>query len=378
MPQSSGATSTPAPDRAKVGSQGLVGVQYLRAIAALMVAYYHVTIQIPALTPYFHRLLGISRLASGVDLFFIISGFIMSAYSRRSTPGDFLVRRIIRIVPLYWMLTLLLVVLHTVKPDVFHSVIVRSDFVLKSLLFIPYSPTGELNSMEPVLVAGWTLNFEMFFYLLFAVALFVPVRWRLALLGSAFALLIGMSRGLNLFGELPSLEFLANWRLLEFWSGMVLAEIYLTGALRLAPVASWSVILVCFVILLLGIPIVGPSLGDTNRFFLETVLPATATVAAVVALDSSGRMPHLPTLAYLGDASYSLYLSHPFSFGVARVVWSRLVGGSPSLGMAAAFGVFAMILCILGALVTFRYLEQPLLRGILNGYRLRRAASLSG
>src|SRR5262249_15244130 len=84
----------------------LRSIQYLRAVAALMVAYFHTVDQIPAYRPLFERyLLGNLNLASGVDIFFVISGFIMLVSNRNSRPVSFAVRRVIRIVPLYWFLT---------------------------------------------------------------------------------------------------------------------------------------------------------------------------------------------------------------------------------------------------------------------------------
>ena len=97
----------------------LFGIQYLRAIAALMVMYSHLPEQIPAYEGAL-RLRGFidtDRLTSGVDVFFVISGFIMVVTGRNSSAGQFLARRIARIVPLYWIMTLLVVCAAVIAPQ---------------------------------------------------------------------------------------------------------------------------------------------------------------------------------------------------------------------------------------------------------------------
>jgi exopolysaccharide production protein ExoZ len=362
-------------DRTARPRHEFVGIQYLRAVAALMVAYFHVTIQIPTYAATFaNHLFGGPRLANGVDLFFVISGFIMYVTSRRATPVDFLIRRVIRIVPLYWLMTLLLILLHALKPAVFRSVIVRADFVLKSLFFVPYSPTGAGGIMEPVLVAGWTLNFEMFFYGIFALALFAPLRWRLPAMGLLFVALITAAFGFGALKMTPSLDFLANPRLLEFWGGMALAHMYQERVLRMPAKAAWCLLVTCFALMLYGVPLVGAGLAELPRFFAESILPATGAVAAIVSLDISSSIPRWPRMAQLGDASYSIYLSHPFAFGVSRLLWTRFVDASASIAAAAVFGCLAMAICLVIALLTYRFVELPMHSGLSRWYRSRRVA----
>jgi exopolysaccharide production protein ExoZ len=122
----------------------LLTVQYLRAIAALMVAYFHTMIQIPAYTHYFRQyLLGSQALSSGVDIFFVISGFIMLISNRNTRPGVFAVRRVIRIVPLYWVLTAVTACLTLLYPQLFRTTVLSLEYFLKSLFFIPYANPGQ-------------------------------------------------------------------------------------------------------------------------------------------------------------------------------------------------------------------------------------------
>ena len=150
-------------------------LQALRAVAAYMVVLYHfLGQQVSQLYPPAKFL---SFGAAGVDIFFVVSGFIMvvTTMKRDMAPGEFLLHRIARIVPVYWVVTILLfaIVMYGFKPVGIMRM--QPDWLAKSLLFIPFDRDGRV---EPIISVGWTLNYEMFFYLLFALSLFV----RLALM----------------------------------------------------------------------------------------------------------------------------------------------------------------------------------------------------
>src|SRR6476620_6933057 len=130
--------------------------------------------------------------APGVDLFFVISGFIMWATTetRRRGPMQFWLARIVRIVPLYWIFTTLYIAAALITPESFYVVHLEAVHIIKSYLFVPATHPN-LGLIAPVYTLGWTLNYEMFFYLLFGCCLFFPwPRMRLALLAIAFLLLV--------------------------------------------------------------------------------------------------------------------------------------------------------------------------------------------
>src|ERR1041384_763192 len=144
----------------------LLNLHLLRAFAALAVVYFHIT------SP---NGLNLSpNIGShGVDMFFVISGFIIAAIGARS-PDRFLVRRFIRIVPFYWTATLAIFALSALVPQYFHST--RPDVVqlVCSLFFVPRQTS--YSGMVPTLLLGWSLNYEMYFYVLFALALAIAPR----------------------------------------------------------------------------------------------------------------------------------------------------------------------------------------------------------
>ena len=148
-----------------------VSIQHLRAIAALSVALFHAC-------QWSQIDFGIG--AAGVDLFFVISGFVMWTVTagREAAPLTFLRRRVIRVAPLYWIVTLALVAGALVFPQRFPEVEPRADHILLSLAFIQHmNPAGQ---PFPILAPGWTLNYEAVFYLVFASTLILPVRRRIA------------------------------------------------------------------------------------------------------------------------------------------------------------------------------------------------------
>lgn len=111
-------------------------VQYLRAIAALMEVWHHSIAQIPGI----EKVLPDSWGTSGVDLFLVISGFIMAAvtFGKDVTPWDFLRRRLVRVVPMYWLVTLAMVGLALVAPGLFRTLRVDAETLAMSLLFVPH------------------------------------------------------------------------------------------------------------------------------------------------------------------------------------------------------------------------------------------------
>src|SRR5437868_1125904 len=192
----------------------IVSVQALRAIAALAVALCHfnvVSVWLAGLNGPF--LLG--QLASGVDLFFVISGFVMvyscgDLYAVNGGAVTFLTRRAARVVPLYWLATLVAVPLMSLPSD--------WGSLVGSFLFFPFRAAA--GNILPVYGVGWTLNFEMYFYALFSVVIFlrrtiaVPV---LCIILCAIVLL-----GHLLQPTLARLQFWSDPIILEFGFGMIL------------------------------------------------------------------------------------------------------------------------------------------------------------
>jgi hypothetical protein len=143
----------------------LQSIRTLRGLAALLVVGFHAAEKAG---------LSFKVGAIGVDLFFVISGFIIWVVTaqRPATPGTFLLNRAIRVVPLYWTITLLVAGLALLVPSLLASRVLDPARLLASLLFIPHLDAAGMP--WPLLAPGWTLNHEAFFYLVFAAGLLLP------------------------------------------------------------------------------------------------------------------------------------------------------------------------------------------------------------
>jgi exopolysaccharide production protein ExoZ len=349
----------------------LLGVQYLRAAAAIMVAYLHLEIQLPQFSQFLvaHGLIDSGRLKSGVDIFFVISGFIMYVTSREVGPGEFAARRIIRIVPLYWMLTLGLALALYLQPQLFRTTVLSVQFLLKSLFFIPYPNPGQNGDLAPLLVPGWTLNFEMFFYLIFTAVLFFRLRYRLVLSGLIFLIFYALGNFAAHDSSHSLWVFYGSGQIFEFWLGMFIGHFYLQDRLRIPRSVSFVLIVVGFALLLLNYqsaPAALRSLGDGVLGFL---VPSTAIVLGVVALERSGTTAYHWLPALLGDASYSLYLGHIFFLGFARALWPRLPVPQSGAVAAIAFALFSLALTLAGAVLLYKLAEKPLLTVLQAAYK---------
>ena len=250
MPESAAGETATALAR---GSRTLLSIQVLRAVAALGVLTHHVcnekVAHIGSLPAPLHNL---SVGVAGVDLFFVISGFVMvyaseSLFGKRGAARVFFLRRLARIVPLYWAVTAaiiiyLLVVHGTAVLMTLHS----PGSLVASFLFIPYPRMD--GYLSPVHILGWTLNYEMFFYVFFAVAILLPRRAAVIAITALFIALVAIGRIATLP---PPIAFWCDPIILEFCFGMVLAVAYREG-IRLPRTASWLLISIAVAALIGG------------------------------------------------------------------------------------------------------------------------------
>ena len=318
----------------------LVSIQYLRALAALAVVFHHARGAKPWL---YDPLSTFGAGQAGVDIFFVISGYIMFSAARAETVGEFIRRRFVRIVPLYWCATILQYggLLHT-PPTSQQDLI---GHLWRSLLFLPHWNPIRPGDISPVLVAGWTLNYEMFFYILFGIGLFI----KRPMLTASFALPVLVIAGLVWRIKDPVWSTYTSPLLLEFLAGMLISRFQ---DLLVHPAARWL------------LPIAGTALvlgGFTEGpRILWFGVPAAAAVMGALSLERSGRLPQLPWLARLGDASYSIYLFQILGLGLAvRLVPKLPISGPPQLAAMIFIAIGAS--AVLGFLI-HRFLERPLTR----------------
>ncbi|HEX8168624.1 MAG TPA: acyltransferase [Beijerinckiaceae bacterium] len=342
----------------------LVLVQVLRALAALSVAMLHAQHDAATLAERTGRAFAPVEAfpwKAGVDVFFVISGFIMVHASARLFGAEgagrtFLARRIARIVPIYWAVTTLYLAVALAVPEFLNREFLDWSYVAASYLFIPVTRPDGL--VQPLYGLGWTLNYEMFFYALFAAAVAWPRKRAVPALA---AVLVGLAAaGLLLRlaqpGPLPQpLGFWTDPIVLEFVYGMVLGYLHAEGV-RLGPVPR-ALLSAGAVMILIAVASLWGVLATPWRALAYGV-PAAMLVAAVALgreRRDEGRLARIG--AAVGDASYALYLIHPFAIRAGReVVWRSGLAGIVG---PWTFVVLALAASVLAAVVVYRVFERP-------------------
>ncbi|MEZ0170054.1 acyltransferase family protein [Microvirga sp. TS319] len=333
----------------------LLYIQVLRACAALAIAIHHAQFDAGAIAA---RLGGqfqpLDRIpwAAGVDVFFVISGFIIVYSSQKlfGSPGAgrvFLVRRLGRVVPLYWTVTSLYLAVALALPGILNSEVLEPGFILASYLFIPLErPDG---AVQPLYTLGWTLNYEMYFYVLFALTLAWPKR-------TSIGMLIGVLLAATVVGGVVSLpqplDFWTSPIILEFAFGVALAHLkdqglVLPRGVRAAFAIGGLALLLAGANASLPRPV---AYGVPAAFFVAAAALGAERVRPETWLGRIGNA--------LGDASYALYLVHPFVIRASREIVLR-TGLGPVIG---TWGYVALVLAgaVLASLLVFRWYERPM------------------
>jgi exopolysaccharide production protein ExoZ len=327
-------------------------IQTMRALAALGVVAFHTNGNVLVYGWRPEMVARGSRLGEmGVDVFFVISGFVMAMVTHDAPPGfasakAFIGARLARVVPLYWILTALFIALLLAVPGAFGNARFMAWHAVSSFLFYPSLNWARVTA--PVLGVGWTLNYEMWFYVVFALAMAVT-RYRLLLVSAA---LLATSALQFVQGGGVAFDFYRNPLVLEFVFGCWVGAFYAGG--RVVPVAAAAVLLVAVGI---GETLWAPLLSDINRCLVYG-MPALAVVVGALSLEDRVRWSVL--LERLGDASYSLYLTHVFSVPVAAKVLHAVDPRHRMPGDLVC--LLVMVIAVAAGLGCYRWVERPLIR----------------
>jgi len=272
----------------KIGSD-ITSLQYLRAIAAISVLCFHVSETYG---------LDFKAGAAGVDIFFVISGFIMwvTTDGRSLGPQEFMWRRLIRIVPLYWIATAATFVVAVLKPQFFFDTNSSLDNLVGSLLFVPVMKD---EALHPVVEQGWTLSYEMFFYLIFSISLLLPEFRRLWFLMAALVSVV-IAHYLLPPGYI---QVFTQPVILEFAAGIIIGRLWKQGFRLPFHVA------IGFMIAGVALLVAGDPLTHLERA-VRWGVPAVLLLSGAVFAERERGVPKLAFLHFLGDASYSIYVWH--------------------------------------------------------------------
>ena len=318
-------------------------VQILRFVAAGAVVAFHSYGKVASELPAPNWLWPLRFGGYGVDLFFVISGFIihLTVRSRKRDWKLFLQRRALRIIPLYWVCTLTVFLLLLVFA---RGSVPSYGLLIRSLFFLSWT---QGPGVMPVVYLGWTLEYEILFYSLIGIAMAIftgPLRVGCVLL----ALLAFIGAVMELNGPTRTIHFIFNPILLEFAFGLLIGEGLFRGRipwLELAPVAVATVMIL--------------PLAWGHRVWFAG-LPAAALVLSAAFLDARKPLRNVvgKVLAWLGDASYSIYLS--------QVITISVLGRMDMIGARyAAFEVIVASIFIgglIGGILLYLLVEAPLRR----------------
>lgn len=343
-------------------------LQAFRGISAVMVTVLHIRIHQnnPPANSLYDWLFAPG--AAGVDLFFIISGFIM-VYTTRGSDGSaqyfysYMVKRVSRIFPVYMVLTLIYWAVMLIASDV-----IGSSFgyglkdIVKSLLFYPLNVvSGDTPTLgAAVLYPGWTLNYEMYFYLVFGVSLlFRKMRWIALMAWIVFTLIVlPMVKGSTpildarlSYGWGSYLNLITSPMIWEFAAGVLIGLLYFTkleikNFQQATFLRAFAVALTVWWIF--GNVAWGNGLGRWGAPLVILVL-----VFSITEKTFPMKIPRI--MIWLGNISFSLYLIHPIILGpVFNILWET--GFRRSI-RDTSFVAPLLVLSIAAAHISHKYLE---------------------
>jgi len=323
----------------------LQSLQILRAVAATTVVYHHTH-----LNPNFG--------VFGIDLFFVLSGLVISMVAEsRASPVEFVSDRLTRIVPLYWLLTTAMLAIAAVEPGLLKSTTVNAGNYIKSIFFIPYFK--ENGSLTPVLPVGWTLNYEMLFYVFAAVSIATGAK-KAFFVVTAVLLVAAWTLGHVLPPHLAVGELLRSDRLFEFILGMLAWKCTNLVLLRRLPaLASLGFIAILYSLM------AWCDATSVVRFppLIVYGIPSLLIVLLTVRLESSLHYINdavVTLLSHLGDASYATYLSHLFVIEfLRRLVVPHFPGIAPD-GAAGAF--VTVVACLMAGSAIYMLMDRQCVR----------------
>lgn len=304
-----------------------------------------------AVAPFFDNPIG----EFGVDIFFVISGFVMwvTTEGKNKSITEFWSSRILRVAPLYWLFTFVLVAAALLVPSLFfNSRGIDPVFLLKSLFFIP-ARNPDIGDITPVYTIGWTLTYEMFFYVIFGLSLALrSLKLRLFFIATIIGALAVV--GAAVAPEGPLAKTYTNPIITEFLLGVLL------GVTR----QRWVSIGWLPTSLLLGASSSALLLAEVGSFHRSLVygIPAFFLVAGFISLEKYVRSNLSKVALLFGEASYSLYLSHPISQRLWYVIFVAAFGQISSLAMAAWYAVGSVMAGLIGGIICYLLVEKYLLK----------------
>lgn len=347
--------NTRVPHKAKT----LLNIQALRAAAALLVVFVHLRDLEGKYSPdqILPKIFSLGIV--GVDLFFVVSGFIMiyvcwGLERGGRTAGVFLLARAARIYPVYWLIAGGVFAAWKLNPELINFDPQKSS-LWRSIFLIP-----DYNA--PMLKVAWTLIHELYFYLVFSLCLFLPRRFWIGFLSLWAALIWGANQS-GLCPITPIWRLVTNPVNLEFYFGALIGWAYVRGGGKTnqfgksALIAGLGLMISAMIYHSYFAADIYPNYGARTVIF---GLPAALILHGLVQIERSG-IGASPSLARAGDWSYALYLAHIPALSGLFLLWSRAANGGSALDNLVVMPLFLVITIALSAAIWIAF-ERPLLR----------------
>jgi len=359
-------------------AKNILSIQAIRGIAAALVVFAHAQI-IPS---YIQKIIGKNFGAFGVDIFFVISGFIMvyiskNNFGQKGAAQPFILHRLIRIMPMYLLVTLIVFLIiipsglylnGSIDDDYlrFLEATKEGSYLLSNLLLIPYFYLTD-KSLPPITGVTWTLIYEMFFYYIFCFLLMTPRKVYLQIACIIFSALTLSAYAIEHFHlnglAFCYINFYGNDLILEFIFGCFIAEQYLAGK-TLTINVSWSLLMLGILEILLSYR----GLNSTNLSHFRSLywgLPSALIVFSLLSLEKEGAIKIPRFLTGWGDASYSTYLTHyTISLVIINAAFKKITNHFPAIFDSLIINTLIVcmicILCIKVGQLSFKYIEKPM------------------
>lgn len=338
----------------------LHSIRSLRGVAALLVVIYHAYDYAkshghPRIEEMF------AHGAFGVDLFFIISGYVMLLSIEKNRTSNtkisasrFLIHRIIRVAPIYWIGTTLLYAIYIAQPHRFKTFTASFDNFAQSILFLPVLRTESESTISPVLSQGWTLYHEFYFYL--TLATLIALRFGRNIIYAAPLLILAIASFGAIAVESPARP----------WFELILSPINVEFALgcaiflitqKLKPRISNSTALIVLISSILVL-LCTPDLSKVHDFQRTTAwgIPAAFIFFSAITLENTLKKKLEYFNKYVGDPSYSIYIFHGLTFSAVDLLLKQLNTTLPPTA-------FIYTLCagsLIAGNILYQFLELPL------------------
>jgi len=343
--------STTAPEKRQLKS-----IQIARGLAALFVVAVHATSTEVKYFGGIEVLPGIFRDSVGVDLFFVISGFVLvlTTRGRRGTPrevGRFVWNRFSSVYPTYWFYFVLLLPIAVLAPGWINASQRNEVDLFASFFLLP-------SDLLPLLLVTWSLTIVVWTYIVFAAMLFLPERLLPVALGVWLVILVVV----NWSGEItasPFLEMPANPLAIEFIFGAVAALLFRRIGRVLAVIIA--MIGISIVVVIGAATVRDDAAGPVLLRPLTLGLGLALIMLAVTAWERRSELGFLGRFTIIGDISFSVYLCHILVLAVMGRIWAAFAGPlSTSIPAIIAWWVLTFVAVFVAGYVSWRFVERPI------------------